>query len=341
MWNNIVEDNSLIQLCDTHIEYNDNDLLETFTLENHAEFTNNFKQYISENNLSQPTNDEFIVQLSVSCSCKVCLTANDIIEISFQPVLQDITFLLSASLINKEFFGKYWNIKYVFQLIHFNYNTQLQDVVIKMLKEITEDTMAEQGVDTPHYVIPRILDQRMQPVLQQRAFLYKEFQVGALNHVYSDNYGVRFYKTNGDTHLTYKSNWSDTKIFSIDKEKGLLLFKKGDKIGDFPTNRVYYLNLKDQPDGNGLHMEYYKLKNLDGLKPDGIISLEDISEKIDGPCLYSSREKIKAGQDISVMVSIVYEADVSSLSVTVKLTGEETGDNSVQEHAQPMTLDRF
>ncbi|KAI8087300.1 hypothetical protein BDF21DRAFT_226529 [Thamnidium elegans] len=254
MWNNIMEDNSLIQLCDTHIEYNDNDLLETFTLENHAEFTNNFKQYISENNLSQPTNDEFIVQLSVSCNCKVCLTVDDIIEVSFRPVLQDITSLLSTSLINKKFFGKYWNIQYVFQLIHFNYNTQLQDVVIKMLKEITEDTMAEQGVDTPHYVIPKILDQRMQPVLQQRTFLYKEFQVGALNHVYSDNYGVRFYKTNGDTHLTYKSNWSDTKTFSIDKEKGLLLFKKGDKIGDFPTNRVYYLNLKDQPDGNGLHM---------------------------------------------------------------------------------------
>ncbi|KAG2237166.1 hypothetical protein INT48_004668 [Thamnidium elegans] len=340
MWNNIAEDSSLIQLCDTHRGINDNDLLEIFTLENHAEFTNNFKQYISENNLSQSTNDELIVQLSISCNCKVCLTVNDIIEISFQPVLQNITSLLSASLINKEFFGKYWNIKYVFQLIHFNYNTQLQDAVIKMLKEITEDITTEQEVDTPHYVIPKILDQRLRPVLQQRTFLYKEFQVGALHHVYSDSYAVKFNKAGGDTHLTYKSNWSDTKIISIDKETGFLLFKKGDEIDDFQTNRIYYLNSKDQFVRITLCIEYYKLKTLDGLKSDGTIGLENISEKIPGPGLYTSENNFKVGQDMSVMVSIAYEADASSLSITAKFSGEAAEDQ-VKEHAQPMTLDRF
>ncbi|KAI8087260.1 hypothetical protein BDF21DRAFT_414035 [Thamnidium elegans] len=340
MWNNIAEDSSLIQLCDTHRGINDNDLLEIFTLENHAEFTNNFKQYISENNLSQSTNDELIVQLSISCNCKVCLTVNDIIEISFQPVLQNITSLLSASLINKEFFGKYWNIKYVFQLIHFNYNTQLQDAVIKMLKEITEDITTEQEVDTPHYVIPKILDQRLRPVLQQRTFLYKEFQVGALHHVYSDSYAVKFNKAGGDTHLTYKSNWSDTKIISIDKETGFLLFKKGDEIDDFQTNRIYYLNSKDQSLMIYMNIEYYKLKTLDGLKSDGTIGLENISEKILGPGLYTSENNFKVGQDMSVMVSIAYEADASSLSITAKFSGEAAEDQ-VKEHAQPMTLDRF
>lgn len=47
MWNNIVEDNSLVQLCDTHREYNEQ--TEIFTLKNQKEFTKKFKQYISEN----------------------------------------------------------------------------------------------------------------------------------------------------------------------------------------------------------------------------------------------------------------------------------------------------
>ncbi|GAA5800429.1 hypothetical protein HPULCUR_005859 [Helicostylum pulchrum] len=49
MWNNIMEDGSLIQLCDAHIEYNDSEIVEIFTLENRAEFTDNLKQYIPEN----------------------------------------------------------------------------------------------------------------------------------------------------------------------------------------------------------------------------------------------------------------------------------------------------
>ncbi|CAM0137513.1 unnamed protein product, partial [Umbelopsis sp. WA50703] len=48
MWSNITEDSSLIQLCDTHKGYNDNELLDIFSLENQAEFTNNLKEYISK-----------------------------------------------------------------------------------------------------------------------------------------------------------------------------------------------------------------------------------------------------------------------------------------------------
>ncbi|GAA5800329.1 hypothetical protein HPULCUR_005756 [Helicostylum pulchrum] len=296
MWNNIVEDNSLIQLCDTHREYNENGPLKIFTLENQVEFTNNLKQYISENNLCQLPNDKYIVQLSVSCNCKVCLMVNDIVEISFRHVLQDITSLLSASLINKEFFGKYWNIRYVFQLIHFNYNTQLQDAVMKMIKEINEDIMIEQEIDIPHYVIPKMLDQRLQPVYQQRLFLYKEFRIGALYH--------------------------------------------GDKIDDCQTSRIY-LNLKNTCDNRGLTIIYVKLKTLDSLKPDGTIALENISEDAGGLHVYGPEKDFKENQDIPVVISIVYEADLSSLSFTAKLVGEEAYCDSLSNHAQPMTLDRF
>lgn len=169
-------------------------------------------------------------------------------------MLEDITSLLSASLINKEFFGKYWNILYVFQLIQFNYNTHFQDAVIKILKEITEDTIFEQGIDAPHYIIPKILDQCPQPVHQQRPFLHKEFQTGALKHVYSDNYGFGFYETYGDIDFAYKSKRSDKEIISVSKDTVFLLFRKGDKIGDCQTNRVFYLNSKGLLNNGGLHI---------------------------------------------------------------------------------------
>lgn len=167
-------------------------------------------------------------------------------EISFQPVLQEIASLLSVSFINNEFFGKYWNIQYIFPLIQFNYNTLFEDAAIKMLKEITEDIMIEHVIDTPHYVIHKILDQPLQPAHQQRPFLYKEFQVGALNHVYSYNYGFGFRVDNYNEDFAYKSERPDTKIMSVNEETIFLLFKKGDKIGDCQTR--FYLNVGDDSD---------------------------------------------------------------------------------------------
>lgn len=172
-------------------------------------------------------------------------------------MLEDITSLLSASLINKEFFGKYWNISYVFQLIQFNYNTHFRDAVIKILKEITEDIFFEQGIDTPHYIIPKILDQCPQPAYLRRSFLHKEFQTGALKHVYSDNYGFGVFRIYSDIDFAYKSNRSDTEIISVSKDTVFLLFKKGDKIDDCQTNRIFYLNAKGLPNNESLHIRKF------------------------------------------------------------------------------------
>lgn len=90
-----------------------------------------------------------------------------------------------------------------------------------------------------------------------------------------------------------------------------------------------------------MYLGYFKLKTLDGLKPDGTISSENISEKISGPCLYGTKNKFKAAQDIPVVVSIVYEADVSSLSFTSKVFGEETDNDSTKYLPGPMTLKYF
>ncbi|KAG2233262.1 hypothetical protein INT48_001711 [Thamnidium elegans] len=72
MWNNITEDSSLIQLCNTHKGYNGNELLDIFSLENKAEFMNNLKKYISKEilnkNLTTQKADRTTVYLSNSCN---------------------------------------------------------------------------------------------------------------------------------------------------------------------------------------------------------------------------------------------------------------------------------
>ncbi|KAG2235812.1 hypothetical protein INT48_003924 [Thamnidium elegans] len=72
MWSNITEVSSLIQLCDTHKGYNDNELLDIFSLKNQAEFTNNLKEYISKEilnkNLTTQKADKTTVYLSKSCN---------------------------------------------------------------------------------------------------------------------------------------------------------------------------------------------------------------------------------------------------------------------------------
>ncbi|GAA5808555.1 hypothetical protein MFLAVUS_001946 [Mucor flavus] len=217
MWNNIIEDSSLIQLCDTHARYNDYELLDIFSLENRAEFTNNLKEHISKNilnkTLNEQTTDTATIRLSASCNCRVYLTVNDIVEISFRSVLQDTISLVFTSLINKQIFGEYRNIQYVFHLIRFNYNPQFQCILMKILEDETNYFLYEERIIIDHYTIPKLSNQLLQPVLQQEPFSYKVFQVGVLYHVHSDNYGFSI-----DTRLSPKSfQQENTYTLSFDK----------------------------------------------------------------------------------------------------------------------------
>ncbi|GAA5807513.1 hypothetical protein MFLAVUS_000876 [Mucor flavus] len=193
MWRNITENSSLIQLCDTHKGHDDNKLSEIFSLENQAELTNNLKEHISKNILNKTLNeqntDTATISLSTSCNCRVCLTLGDITEISFRPVLQDIISLVFTSLVNKQRFGKYRNLQYIFHLIRFNYNPQFQHILKKILKDETDDFLYEEGIDVDHYTLLKLSNQLLQPVLRQEPSSYKAFQVGVLYHVYSENYG--------------------------------------------------------------------------------------------------------------------------------------------------------
>ncbi|GAA5798565.1 hypothetical protein HPULCUR_003970 [Helicostylum pulchrum] len=343
MWSNIIEESSLVQLCDTHKDYNDYELLEIFTLENQAEFTNSLREYISKNILNKTLNaqktDTATIHLSTSCNYRVCLTVNDITEISFRPVLQEIISLVFASLINKQLFGKYRNIQYVFHLIRFNYNPKFQQILRKILKDETDEFLYEERIDIAHYTIPKLSNQLLQPVLQQEPFSYKAFQVGVLYHVYSENYGFSFDTQGGDISYKLKNKISDSKIISINNKTAFPFFKKGNRINDNQIKRVFYLSSKYETSSDYLAIGLFRLKKTDTLSFDETVHAEDKLESIRGPACFV--DNYKRGHYIPFIISIIYKRHSFSISLAVRKVGGEVQTEYCVVLAEPMTLARF
>ncbi|GAA5808475.1 hypothetical protein MFLAVUS_001866 [Mucor flavus] len=342
MWSNITEDSSTIQLCDTHERYEDYELLEIFTLKNQAEFTNNLKEFISKNilnkTLNEQTTDIVTISLSTSCNCRVCLTVNDITEISFRPILQCIISIVFTSLINKQLFGKYRNIQYVFHLIRFNYNSQFQRILMKILEDETDHFLYEERIDVAHYTLPKSSNQLLQPVRQQKPSSYKAFQVGVLYQVHCENYGFGIDTGSGPKSYEFKNKISDSKITSIDKETVLPLFEKGHKINSAQIKRVFYLSSNYKNRLYYLKTQLFRLKNTDTLSFDKTVRAEDPLGSINGPTC--SLTNCKQDRYIPFVISVLYEGHSSSLSLALQIVGDETAKKCITI-AEPMTLARF
>ncbi|KAI8087352.1 hypothetical protein BDF21DRAFT_397029 [Thamnidium elegans] len=146
-----------------------------------TEFFINLKGYISDkvhkNNLdNQNITDTNAVKLNNSCTCKVRSTVSDVIAISFTLVLQDIACTLSASLLNKEFFGNYIDNDYMFSFMRFSSNPQLQYAFSGILEEEADDFNLELGIDTSSLLVSELFSQLLQPVIPQQSFCYRDFK---------------------------------------------------------------------------------------------------------------------------------------------------------------------
>ncbi|KAI8088118.1 hypothetical protein BDF21DRAFT_396308 [Thamnidium elegans] len=306
MWNNIVEDTSLIQMCDKHKKHT---LLEIFSVQNQKYFSSNIKRYLSNNILNTSSisqvNEKTIINISTSCSCRVSLLVDDIIEICFRPIIQDVVSLVSTSL--------------------------FQPILVKMLEDETDQYTYEQEIDIPHYIIPDLSNQLLQPVLQQQPFSYKGFLVGVLHHICSENYGFGFYFPKECEGFSLKNNSSDTKSISINRETVFPIFKRGDKITSSQNNRFFYVNSQTKTTSAPFWINSLRLGET--------VPSKDISEKI--TTSYIDTSDINKVRYLPIVISIVYNGYSSSFSLSVKIVGGElTADSSVIV-GEPMTLARF
>ncbi|GAA5800888.1 hypothetical protein HPULCUR_006327 [Helicostylum pulchrum] len=334
MWQNLVQDSSLIELCKAHNTSDGNNIFGLFSSKIKTEFFANLKDHISDNvramlqnNLgTQRTTDTNAVKLNSSCNCKVRLTTVDIIDVSFTPVLQDIACTLSASLLNKELFGNYVNIDYMFSFIRFSSNPQLQYAFSKILEEEADDFNLELGIDTSCLLVPELFSQLLQPVISQRPLCYTDFKIGALQQVFGENYAVGITQNNYDgIYPLYKSKITDTETIECDYHIVFPFLNKGELISNVRSNKP--------------------LKTMHYLNANGTLFLDDtIYQSVDSKQVDFSKLFDGKDADVPAIVSVKYVSYTSSLQFFVKLVGADTRDESlagVIETGGPLTLSRF
>ncbi|KAI8079242.1 hypothetical protein BDF21DRAFT_37906 [Thamnidium elegans] len=246
VWNKLMQDSSLIQHCNKHLNVSDGIFYDLFSLRTKKKFTATLKEYISQNILSETANwkttDMCVIQLSSFCGCKVGLSSNDIIIISFKPVLQDIISIVSTSLILKELFLYYSEIKYLFNLICFNYNPRLQDILERIIKEETDNFNRDNHIETLCFVLPELPSQLFQPNLKRRPFLYQGFRIGTLHQVSSSSFGFSVEDERGEFILR-KEKKSDAEVIAIGNDTAAFLLKKGDIINNIRLEREFFSNI--------------------------------------------------------------------------------------------------
>lgn len=175
------------------------------------------------------------VHISNSCMCSFRISARDIIEVAFKPLLRNIANTVSSSLVNKKMFGNYTNISYLFALVYFNYNPNSMLKII--LKEELESSIERKEVGTQSFVMLDFPYHFLQ--VDQQPYLYTSFFMGRLQQVSNETYG--FYVDtifNQDATLSYKS---DTTI-SIKNGHAAILLRQGQFIDSVGLKKLYYIN---------------------------------------------------------------------------------------------------
>ncbi|KAG2235803.1 hypothetical protein INT48_001029 [Thamnidium elegans] len=345
IWDTLMQDSSLIELCEMHNTSN------LFSSKTKTDFFVNLKDHIADNVLqnnfgTQSTVDTNAVKLNNSCNCNVRLTIADFIDISFTPVLQDIARTLSTSLLNKKLFGNYIGINYLFSFIHFNNNPQLQYTLARILEEEADDFSLKFGIVTSCLVVPELFSQLLRPVIAQQPFCYKDFKIGALQQVCSENYviGITQNEYQGECPL-YKAEITDTESIECDDNIVFPFLNKGDPINNVQSDRTFYLRNREDWTFSTFSIEVFRFKTMNFLPNNVTLSCDDnIFQRVDITSIEFGSILEDEDVDVPGMVSLNYVSYTASLQFFVKLVGADSGDKDltgVIEIGEPLTLTRF
>ncbi|KAI9362671.1 hypothetical protein BD770DRAFT_381534 [Pilaira anomala] len=347
MWDKISRNTSLIQFCDLHCR--DNEHLFELTAKN--KFTESLREFISAKiftgNLNLQMDNVRRMELSHTCHCAVNLSVRSILDISIRPFMYEMASLISSSIINRDYFGKYNEIEHIFSMIHFNRNQRFHPILVNLLKEELNDF----NNDEKHsWVLLEVPNQLLQPVVHQRLVVYKSFQVGDLKQISNSNYGflIDIYRLRyGGIEPLYR----DQRYYTGSTFENSTLFiflEKGDIINDASVNRVIYLTLPPicRETEVDITIYTYKIESLDGSTPDRtLLKKENADEKIDVHTLLVNFEEMPMEKnEIPLILSVEIKPYSSSLSFSAKIVGQElilVDGYPAKDVGTPMTLTRF
>lgn len=273
-WNNIVENNDLIRLCNGHKESDNFKSLKLFSLQAKREFSEIFAEYISNNvskfkmhfnnflfimnhlvqiiskNTSFQIDGKKKIPLNSTCDCAIILSVRDILTIAFKPVFQNIASIISASLLNTNIFGYYTNITHNFILIHFNRNPKFQTVLSNLLSEEIDNFNDRQEIDVDCLIIPKLSDQIIQYSVKHKPYMSKCFEIGNLYQASNETYGFLITQGIGrekptSKNVFYKDKKASDKSIACDGF-GFLLFERGDDINNIELDRIFHIKKQEE-----------------------------------------------------------------------------------------------
>lgn len=192
--------------------------------------------------------------LTHECNCVIYLDMNSIIEIAWKPTFKSIATTLSSSLENSNIFGLYYNLNYLFGLIHFNQNLEYQKKIAYLLSTELNSKLIGRETSARCFIIADFPAQFLHPKIDQKLPVFSQvsFQRGDVAVVSKDSYGYSIVLPGFGIYDTIVPSKKDEKLGivrnTIHKERAFLLLKKGDAIDRSGLEKSFSLEIKPKDD---------------------------------------------------------------------------------------------
>lgn len=109
-----------------------------------------------------------------------------------------------------------------------------------MFKEEIEDFNQDQGIETTFFTVLELPHMILHPTLYQQPLLYKAFQMGALHHVFSDDYAFSIGYTPVGAMKFFSVAADSTMSCVTENDIAFSLLKKDRAISNTRSNKIFY-----------------------------------------------------------------------------------------------------
>ncbi|MBM6386417.1 MAG: hypothetical protein JSY10_20890 [Paenibacillus sp.] len=172
------------------------------------------------------------------------------IEIAWKPTFKSLATTLYSSLENTNLFGSYYDLNYLFGLIHFNQNSEYQKKIAYLLSTELNGKLIGKETSARCFIIEDFPAQFLHPKIdhKQPVFSRTSFQRGNMAVISNESYAYSITLSESGIYDTIVPSKKDARLGvvpnTIDKERAFLLLKKGDTIDRFGLEKSFSLERK-------------------------------------------------------------------------------------------------
>ncbi|KAI7881208.1 uncharacterized protein EV154DRAFT_523540 [Mucor mucedo] len=172
------------------------------------------------------------LQISKTCDCTIHITLRNIIDIGLKPVIQNITTVIAASIVNTDLFGDYI-VDHLFilgDIFTVSNGAPLYNVHRLNLQKSIAASIRSKEQDTQGYVLKETLHQLLQPTIGKQPYMYDSFVKGDLYQVASETYGLCIKLESYNREAAYFISCQKDSILVSNKKSAMIILQTGQMI---------------------------------------------------------------------------------------------------------------